>query len=87
MNHIYGLTLLLIALLVVRVWLTRKFILGAIKDPTGNAGFTLSDLRQLHRQGAMTDDEFERAQAEPEAKLIHGLAAGLANPGNDRRNL
>jgi hypothetical protein len=29
----------------------------------GGAGFTLSDLRQLHRDGQMSDDEFERAKA------------------------
>src|SRR3954467_5972991 len=31
--------------------------------PTAAAGFTLSDLRQLHRSGQMTDEEFERAKA------------------------
>src|SRR6476661_303068 len=27
------------------------------------AGFTLSDLRQLHKSGQMSDEEFERARA------------------------
>jgi uncharacterized membrane protein len=27
-------------------------------------GFTLGDLRDLHRRGEMTDDEFERARAQ-----------------------
>ena len=31
-------------------------------DDTGGAGFTLSDLRALHRQGKMTDQEFEKAK-------------------------
>ena len=29
----------------------------------GSAGFTLGDLRSLHRQGKMTDEEFEKAKA------------------------
>ena len=32
-------------------------------DESGGAGFTLSDLRALHREGKMTDDEFEKAKS------------------------
>lgn len=32
------------------------------QDPTTGGGFTLSDLRQLHRDGQMTDEEFEKAK-------------------------
>ena len=32
-------------------------------DAPVSAGFTLSDLRQLHKSGQMTDEEFERAKA------------------------
>ena len=49
--------------------------------PTGGIGFTLSDLRQLHQQGQMTDEEFERARAKMvdagramAAKMPHPLA-------------
>jgi len=30
--------------------------------PTGGIGFSLSDLRELHRTGKMTDEEYERAK-------------------------
>ena len=32
-------------------------------DQPTSMGFTLSDLRQLHKSGRMTDEEFERAKA------------------------
>jgi hypothetical protein len=31
-------------------------------DPTAASGFTLSDLRELHESGQMSDEEFERAK-------------------------
>ncbi len=31
--------------------------------PEASAGFTLSDLRQMHRDGQISDEEFERAKA------------------------
>ena len=33
------------------------------KNPGASAGFTLSDLRQLHRDGIMSEEEFEKAKA------------------------
>jgi hypothetical protein len=57
-------SLLLIGLIVagwLTVWQVRRRLQ---KDDTlGNAGFTLSDLRQLHKSGQMSDEEFERAKA------------------------
>ena len=41
------------------MWLRRR--LGA-KDDTGPVGFTLEDLRRMHRAGEMSDEEFERAK-------------------------
>ena len=32
-------------------------------DEPVSSGFTLSDLRQLHKSGQMSDEEFERAKA------------------------
>lgn len=32
-------------------------------DAPASAGFTLSDLRQMHKSGRMTDEEFEKAKA------------------------
>jgi len=57
-------SLLLIGLIVagwLTVWQVRRRLQ---RDETlGNAGFTLSDLRQLHKSGQMTDEEFDRAKA------------------------
>ncbi len=40
-------------------WLIRKRTVGA-EDPA-TPGLTLSDLRQMHREGRMTDEEFDAA--------------------------
>ncbi|MGH7214018.1 MAG: hypothetical protein ACREIT_04585, partial [Tepidisphaeraceae bacterium] len=40
----------------------------------GDVGFTLSDLRELHRQGKMTTDEFERAKAQMVASAKAAIA-------------
>jgi hypothetical protein len=45
----------------VTVWQVRRRLTRP--DETSGAGFTLSDLRQLHKSGQMTDAEFERAKA------------------------
>ena len=48
------------------------------------AGFTLSDLRQLHKSGQMTDEEFERAKA----KIVAAgkrMAAEVQSPLAGRR--
>jgi hypothetical protein len=62
--------LVLVALLVVG-WIVvayvRKWMLAP--DETGGSGFTLSDLRRMHKGGRMTDEEFEKAKA-----LIVGAA-------------
>jgi len=49
-------------------------------------GFTLSDLRQLHKSGQMTDAEFERAKEKiveagrRAAAQVHSPLAGRRNP-------
>ena len=45
-------------------------------ETTSNTGFTLSDLRRLHKEGKMTDAEFESAKA----ILIGSLKASAAKP-------
>jgi hypothetical protein len=65
MLPVFGWSLVLIALLVggffgiarLRQWLKSD---DADASPGPGGGFTLSDLRQLHKQGKMTDAEFER---------------------------
>ncbi|MEA2709934.1 MAG: hypothetical protein QOF78_2535 [Phycisphaerales bacterium] len=55
------------------------------EDPGPAIGFTLSDLRALHKQGKMSDEEYERARA----KMVAGakaLAAKLPDPlARDRK--
>ena len=50
----------LIVAMVIVSWVRKR-----LKEPDQpvSAGFTLSDLRQLHKSGRMTDEEFERAKA------------------------
>lgn len=44
-------------------------------------GFTLGDLRQLHREGQMSDDEFERAKAQIIAGTRRALERDAAEAG------
>ena len=61
---VIGWSLVLIVLLIIgaagvlrlRRWMKEDDL------PAGGIGFTLSDLRQLHKQGKMTDAEFEKAK-------------------------
>ncbi|WP_428939457.1 hypothetical protein [Fontivita pretiosa] len=69
--------LLLILGLVALLWFARKALLGWIQqDPsaTSSAGFTLADLRALHRSGKMTDAEYELAKAQV-VKRVQAAAA------------
>jgi hypothetical protein len=43
------------------VWQERRRLTQP--DESSGTGFTLSDLRRLHKSGQMTDEEFERAKA------------------------
>ena len=51
---------LVIVAMVILAWVRNR-----VKEPDEpvSAGFTLSDLRQLHKSGQMSDEEFERAKA------------------------
>jgi hypothetical protein len=53
-------------------------------DPPASAGFTLSDLRQLHKSGQMSDEEFERAKAKV-VEAAKKAAERDANPPLARR--
>jgi hypothetical protein len=54
--------ILVVALLVgfVVVSLLKRY---AAKDDTASAGFTLSDLRRLYKEGQMSEEEFNKAKA------------------------
>ena len=62
----------------IALWLARTYLFEWMKGSAGEQapaqGFTLSDLRQLHKSGAMTDEEFERAKA----KIVQTVQAAAA---------
>lgn len=64
------------------VWLLRKWL--GRNDDTPARGFTFSDLRQLHKEGKLTDAEFERVRARMAAKFS-GRPGG-AGPGKGPPN-
>jgi hypothetical protein len=43
-------------------------------DAASSIGFTISDLRELHRSGQITDEEFEKTKA----KMIQATQAAIA---------
>jgi hypothetical protein len=49
------------------MWLRKR--LYQPDEPTP-AGFSLADLRQLHREGKLTAEEYERAKAKMTASLM-----------------
>lgn len=57
------------ALMAYRRWLNTD-------DTNGSEGFTLSDLRRLHKAGQMTDAEYEKAKA----VLIGSIKAAAEKP-------
>lgn len=80
----YVIALLLIILMIALLWVARKSIFGWMKEPdaTSSPGFTLSDLRQLHKSGAMTDEEFERAKAQ----IVQSMQSATAPKAADDKN-
>jgi hypothetical protein len=86
---VIGWSLVLIVLIVAGaagvLWL-RRWMKEEEDVPTtpGGIGFSLSDLRQLHREGKMTDEEFERARSKMVA-AGKSLAEKLPDPLAGRR--
>jgi hypothetical protein len=52
--------IVILMILFAAVGLYRKWMKS--EDTGGGEGFTLSDLRRLHKSGQMTDEEFEKAK-------------------------
>jgi hypothetical protein len=78
-----GWSLVLIALLVLAFFglmKLRRWIKEDVGDSPGDRiGFTLSDFRRLHKEGKMTDEEFERLRS----KMLAGaksMAENLPDP-------
>src|SRR5258705_324744 len=75
-NALIGSLILIVILILLfgGVVLYRKWMNA--DDTTTGDGFTLSDLRRLHKEGKMSDGEFESAKA----ILIGSLKAASAKP-------
>jgi hypothetical protein len=76
------LILFIVGAFMVVMWLRRW-----IKEddvPTAKIGFSLTDLRELHRRGEMSDDEFERARAKMTA-AAKAANANMPDPAGGRR--
>lgn len=58
---ILGIVLVLGIVLGVVAWIIRKVVMGSDGDAEA-PGLTLSDLRRMHHEGQMTDEEFEAAK-------------------------
>jgi uncharacterized membrane protein len=82
-------SVVVILLCVAAFWLisvVRKRLKEDAEVTAGPAtGFTLSDLRQLHKSGQMTDAEFERAK-EKIVEAGRRAAAQMPSPLASRRN-
>ncbi|MEM9294715.1 MAG: hypothetical protein AAGA57_02845 [Planctomycetota bacterium] len=72
-----GISLAGVAAAVVIRKLQKK--LGAEEEVGGAPAFTLGELRRLHREGQLTDQEFARARE----AMVASMAPGLAAPGGD----
>ena len=68
------------------IFLARRYMRSGGDETAG--GFTLHDLREMHRRGAIGDEEFARAKAQLIGRLKTDSAARNAgerpsSPGND----
>src|SRR5688500_3986117 len=84
-------SLLLILIIIVGFWGVLRLRRWLKEDDTepGGIGFTLGDLRAMHKRGEITDEEFERARNQ----MLDGaraMAAKLPDPlardGPSRKN-
>jgi hypothetical protein len=81
-SSIFVWLLVLVVLIVVGcvlvAWARRRLSAGDGDNAPG--GFTLSDLRELRRQGKMTEEEFERAKSAMLASMRAAEAAPKVPP-------
>ena len=90
MSQVIQWSAVLIGLLIV-AWIVVSQVKKRLMKPdeTMSAGFTLADLRALHRAGKMTDAELERAKAvvvEAARKAAERQAQAQKPPGAGRTN-
>jgi hypothetical protein len=76
--------IVLILIMVPILWSVRKYFREWMDQTETKAGpaFTLGDLRDLHKSGAMTDAEFERAKAVLIGQTKAAAAAEAKKPPN-----
>lgn len=77
-----GVLLAASVIIVLAFWILRRKLMAEDDDPgagTMGLGFSLSDLRKMHEDGQLTDDEFIYAKR----KLVAKARANLTGPGDD----
>ncbi len=80
------LTVTFLALAVIAMVL-RKYLANPIEPSAGEAVFSLSDLRRMHRDGELTDDEYLAARAAALAESgvqVEGAALPADGPGKPK---
>lgn len=70
-----------VALLFAAVIWVKRWARDEQPDIRAGSGFTLADLREMHRRGQITDEEFERARAK-----IVASARALVDKRQDLRD-
>jgi hypothetical protein len=84
LSSVFVWSLVLVALVIGAFWLVSvlKRRLKASDHEPASVGFTLSDLREMHRAGQLSDEEFERARTKMAASLKKDLKQPpLSRPG------
>ena len=79
--------LLVLLLLVVAGFVGISWLRKWMKEddiPTGGTGFGLSELRQMHARGELTDEEYERASGKMKA-AAKAATADMPDPAGGRR--
>src|SRR5687768_12053515 len=84
LSSVFVWSLVLVAIVIGAFWLVSmlKRRLKVTDDEPASLGFTLSDLREMHRAGQLSDEEFERART----KMAASLKKDLKPPPVSRQN-
>ena len=83
---VFGWSLVVIVLVVVG-FMTIAWLRKWMKEddiPSGGIGFGLSELRQMHARGELTDEEYERARGKMTASA-KAITANMPDPAGGRR--
>lgn len=85
LSSVFVWSLVLVAAVIGGFWLVTilKRRLKSTDDEAPSLGFSLADLRELHRSGKLSDEEFERARTKMAASLKRDLSKPL-RPGGEK---